>query len=61
MDIGRRHTEFNTLIQRPDVKGYMEKEGSARKGSTPEAYAKLLQQEVAKWADVVRRTGLRAN
>ena len=59
--VGRLNRELNTLIRQPEVTGYMEKEGATPSGSTPQAYAKLLKEEVAKWADVVARTGLRAN
>jgi tripartite-type tricarboxylate transporter receptor subunit TctC len=59
--VGRLNRELNTVIRRADVMGYMEKEGSTPKGSTPDAYAKLLKAEVAKWADVIARTGLSAN
>lgn len=58
--VSRLNRELNALIHRPDVMGYMEKEGATPRGSTPQAYARLLQQEVAKWADVVARTGLKA-
>ncbi len=59
--IARLNRELNTLIHRADVASYMSREGSQPKGSTPDAYARLLQEEVAKWAEVVRRTGLTAN
>lgn len=56
--IDRLQREFATLVQRPDVVAAMDKEGARPRASTPEAYARLLQEEVAKWADVVRRTGI---
>jgi tripartite-type tricarboxylate transporter receptor subunit TctC len=59
--IARLNREINALIERPDIVDHMAKEGSRPAGSTPQAYAELLKREVAKWAEVVRRTGMHAN
>jgi len=44
----------------PEIRKRMLEQGAAPVGSTPEEFAKLLREEVARWAEVVRISGARA-
>ena len=45
----------------PDTRRRLEEQGAEPVGSTPEEFAALLREEVAKWAEVVKVSGARAN
>jgi len=44
----------------PEVRRRMLEQGAAPVGNTPEEFAKLLREEVARWAEVVKVSGARA-
>jgi len=44
----------------PEIRKRMLEQGAAPVGSTPEEFAKLLREEVARWAEVVRISGAKA-
>jgi len=44
----------------PEIRKRMLEQGAAPVGSTPEEFAKLLREEVARWAEVVKISGARA-
>ena len=45
----------------PEIRKRMLEQGAAPVGSTPEEFAKLLREEVARWAEVVKISGARAD
>jgi tripartite-type tricarboxylate transporter receptor subunit TctC len=45
----------------PDMKRRLEEQGGEPVGSTPEEFAALLREEVAKWAEVVKVSGAKPN
>jgi tripartite-type tricarboxylate transporter receptor subunit TctC len=45
----------------PDMRKRLEEQGGEPVGSTPEEFAALLREEVAKWAEVVKVSGAKAN
>jgi tripartite-type tricarboxylate transporter receptor subunit TctC len=45
----------------PDMRRRLEEQGGEPVGSTPEEFAALLREEVAKWPEVVRVSGAKAN
>jgi len=45
----------------PDIRQRLLDQGAEPVGNTPEEFAKLLREEVAKWADVVRVSGARVD
>ncbi len=45
----------------PDVKQKLVDQGAEPVGSTPDEFAKLLREEVAKWAEVVKASGAKAD
>lgn len=54
----RRAGSFRAL-QKPDIQQRYTALGVETVGSTPDYLAKYLQAEMTKWADVVKRSGLR--
>jgi tripartite-type tricarboxylate transporter receptor subunit TctC len=53
--------EIVRMLQTPEVRERMAKEGADPVGSTPEAFARRLASEMAKWSKVVKETGMAAN
>jgi tripartite-type tricarboxylate transporter receptor subunit TctC len=48
-------------LQSPDVRERLAAEGSAVVASPPEQYGATIRADVAKWAKVIKLTGIRAN
>ena len=59
--IARLHQEIVKALNSPDVKTRLEHEGAEIVGNTPEQAAALIRGELAKWADVIKKTGITAN
>ena len=59
--IARLHQEIVKAVNSPDVKTRLEHEGAEIVGNTPEQASALIHGELAKWADVIKRTGITAN
>ncbi|HEX6005056.1 MAG TPA: tripartite tricarboxylate transporter substrate binding protein [Burkholderiales bacterium] len=59
--VGRLHQEILKALHSPEVKARLESEGAEIIGNTPEQAAAVLRDDMAKWAEVIRRTGIRAN
>ena len=58
------HTLANGIIRAtrdPEVRRRMLEQGAEPVGSTPEEFSKLLREEVARWAEVVKISGARAD
>jgi len=53
--------EIVRMLRTPEARERMAREGADPVGNTPEELAKRLESEVAKWAKVVKETGLTAN
>src|SRR5256712_9461509 len=59
--VPRLHGELVKILYSPDMKDKLSAIGTDPVTSTPEEFAAYLRQETAKWADVVRRAGLKAD
>ncbi|MBL8386391.1 MAG: tripartite tricarboxylate transporter substrate binding protein [Burkholderiales bacterium] len=59
--IERLNREANQALRAPDVQQRMRDLGAASLGGTPEAFARLIGDETARWGAVVRRLGLKAD
>jgi len=59
--VARLHQEIIKALYSPEVKARIEAEGAEIIGNTPEQAAAVIRADLEKWADVIRRTGLRAN
>ncbi len=56
----RLSNEINNALKAPDVGERFAADGSEPIGRTPENFAAYIKSEIAKWAKVVRETGVRA-
>src|SRR5881296_4203000 len=59
--VARLNGELAKILYSPDMKDKLNAIGTEPVTSTPEEFAAYLRQETAKWADVVRKAGLKAD
>jgi tripartite-type tricarboxylate transporter receptor subunit TctC len=59
--IARLNSELVQSMQAPDLKERLAGMGTEPLTSTPEEFGAYLNREIAKWADVVRKAGLKAD
>ena len=59
--VARLHQEMVRAVQSPEVKSRLEAEGAEIIANTPEQAASVIRTDLEKWAEVVRKTGIRAN
>jgi len=57
----RLHQEIVKALQSREVKARLEDEGVEIIGNTPEQAAAIIRADLEKWAEVIRRTGIRAD
>lgn len=57
--IARLNGEIVRTLAAPDFKLQLAKDGSEAVGSTPEQFAAFLAAEMAKWAEIVRSSGMK--
>lgn len=51
--------EVNAVLQRPEVHGQLERQGSEPGGSTPAEFSAFLKQQLADWGKAAREAGLK--
>lgn len=56
--ITRLHGEVVKVLQQPNVKELLSKDGAEPVGSTPEQFAAFIKDETTKWAKVVKDAGI---
>jgi tripartite-type tricarboxylate transporter receptor subunit TctC len=56
--VDRLSVEINKALQHPDVKAKLALQGAEPLGSSPEEYAAYVKSELARWARVVKQTGV---
>ena len=59
--VARLNAEINTAIALPQVKQKYAVFGSELVGGTPEQFAAQIRKDVAKWAQVIKRAGVKAD
>ena len=59
--VDRLNAAMRQALLAPDAVARFKELGAERVGSTPEAFDALIRSELGVWADVVRRSGLKAN
>lgn len=59
--VARLHQEMVRAVQSPEVKQRLEAEGAEIIANTPEQAAASIRADLDKWAEVVRKTGIKAN
>jgi tripartite-type tricarboxylate transporter receptor subunit TctC len=57
----RLSSEVRKVINAPGVKDVWEKQGAVPMAMTPEEFGKFLQQDIAKWAKLVKDTGMKVD
>lgn len=56
--VQRLNAEINKALQSPDVRAKLAVQGTEPLGSTPEEYGAYVRKELARWASVVKATGV---
>jgi tripartite-type tricarboxylate transporter receptor subunit TctC len=59
--IARLNREMVKSLQTPEVKARLESEGADVIGNTPEQAAAIMRADLDKWAEVIRKTGIKAD
>ena len=59
--VNRLNTEINQILANPDFKERIGKIGYETAGGTPEQFAELITRETKRWAEIVKRSGARAD
>jgi tripartite-type tricarboxylate transporter receptor subunit TctC len=59
--VNRLHAEILAVLNLPDLKARFAAEGAKVIGNTPEQYATLIREDIAKWARVIKASGIRPN
>ena len=59
--VARLHQEMVRAVQSPEVKARLEAEGAEIIANTSEQAAAVVRADMEKWAEVVRKTGIKAN
>ncbi len=57
--ITRLNAEIGRILQLPDVRETLSRQGAEPAGGTPEQYAAFIRTEIAKWAKVIKESGAR--
>jgi tripartite-type tricarboxylate transporter receptor subunit TctC len=57
--IRQLNTEIVRIVNTPAVVTYLAREGAVPKGSTPEALAATMRDEIAKWGKVIKSAGIK--
>jgi tripartite-type tricarboxylate transporter receptor subunit TctC len=58
--ITRLHAEVVKALARPDMKQFLEQRGFEPGGNTPEAFAKTIRDDLARWEKVIKQAGIKA-
>lgn len=58
--VARLHQEIFKALHSPDLKTRLEQEGADIVGNTPEQAMAIVRGELDKWAEVIRKTGIKA-
>jgi tripartite-type tricarboxylate transporter receptor subunit TctC len=59
--ITRLNAELVKVVHSPDVKERLAATGTDPRTSTPEEFADYIKREIAKWGDVIRKAGVKAD
>ena len=59
--VSRLNSEIGRIIRMPDVREQLLPQGIEPVTNTPEEFAALIHTEIAKWAELVKRTGARVD
>ena len=59
--VGRLNTEIVKILNEPAMRERLEGDGTTVVTSTPAEFAALVKADVARWAEIVKRTGIRVD
>lgn len=59
--ITRLNREIARIVNSPEIRERMMAEGAEPVGNTPQEFARYIEREIAKWARVVKATGMRVD
>jgi tripartite-type tricarboxylate transporter receptor subunit TctC len=59
--VSRLHQELVKILNQPDVNQRILADGSEPVGSSPEEFRRFMSADMLKWADVVKKSGAKAN
>lgn len=59
--VAKLHAEIARALRLPEIGERLANEGSEPGGNTPDEFAAFIKREIAKWAKVVRESGLKAD
>ena len=59
--ISKLNTAFNNILKKPEVQKAFESTGGQSAGGSPEDFAKFIQSETAKWAEVIKTSNVTVN
>ncbi len=55
--VNRLSAEINTALKAPDLRKKIQDQGAEILGSTPEHFGKLIRDEIARWAPIIKDSG----
>jgi tripartite-type tricarboxylate transporter receptor subunit TctC len=58
--VDRLNSEIVRILKTPEMQKNLAEQGADPVGSTPEQFGALIKSEYAKWADLIKRTGIKA-
>jgi tripartite-type tricarboxylate transporter receptor subunit TctC len=59
--VARLNAEFNKALQQPELRKKLSAEGAEPAGGTPEQFAALIKDDIARWGKVVKESGARVD
>ncbi|ETF00741.1 MFS transporter [Advenella kashmirensis W13003] len=59
--ISKLNTAFNNILKKPEVQKAFDSTGGQSAGGTPEDFAKFIQSETQKWAEVIKTANISLN
>jgi len=57
--VAKLNAEFNKALQQPELKKRLGDEGADALGGTPEQFAQLIRDDIARWGKIVKESGVR--
>jgi tripartite-type tricarboxylate transporter receptor subunit TctC len=58
--VGKINRELVRMLDEPEIRARISREGADPVGSTPDAFAQRVKDEIAKWSKVVKASGIQA-
>ena len=59
--INKLHGDFVKVLQTPEIRATLARQGGEPVGSTPDQFQKMIVTEIAQWAKVVKAAGIKAD